>query len=108
MAATSTLSLNVLLADRGVFPHRSSGGLAPSFTIGMLQTMAPTIAGFGCPEAQGQRYQIANHAVLYSVIGTAFGGDGSTDFLLPDLVKRSAVGGPALAIRRPTRWPRPG
>ena len=39
----------------------------------------------------GQLMKIADHQALYSVVGTAYGGDGRTNFALPDLRARIPV-----------------
>ena len=93
MAPGSTLALTSLLAIAGDFPQRGSGGTAPVFTFGMIQTMAPVLDAFGAPDAQGQQFAIIAHTALYSVIGPAFGGDGQQHFDLPNLTNRSVVGG---------------
>lgn len=42
--------------------------------------------------AQGQQIQIMQYQALYSIIGTTWGGDGKTNFNLPNLSGRVAVG----------------
>jgi len=53
-----------------------------------IGTVCTTAASY-CPEqylpAEGQLLQIRQHEVLFSVIGTRYGGDGQTTFALPDL-----------------------
>lgn len=39
--------------------------------------------------AQGQTLQISQYTALYAVLGTTYGGNGTTTFMLPDL--RSAA-----------------
>jgi microcystin-dependent protein len=66
-----------------------------------------TICAFGfnfCPrgyaEANGQLLSIAQNQALFAVLGTQYGGNGTTTFGLPDLRGRSAVGvgtGPGLS-----------
>jgi microcystin-dependent protein len=55
-----------------------------------------TAASF-CPsgylEALGQLLPISGNEVLYSIIGTLYGGDGYTSFAVPDLRAREPVGG---------------
>lgn len=58
---------------------------------------------FGAPVdwalCQGQQLQIMQEQVLYSLIGTRFGGDGRTNFNLPDLRGRTVIGvGPAQTL----------
>lgn len=56
----------------------------------------------GTTEANGQLLPIQQHAALFSLFGTQFGGDGRTTFALPDLRGRFATHagqGPGLANR---------
>lgn len=71
--------------------------------VGALMPMAGK-GGSVCPrdwaEAAGQILPIASFSTLYSLLGTAYGGDGKTTFRLPDLRGRAAVGlgqGPGLS-----------
>lgn len=51
----------------------------------------------------GRTLQIRQYTALYSLIGTSYGGDGSTTFLLPNLVGRVAMSqgqGPGLPSYR--------
>ncbi|MDR0202703.1 MAG: tail fiber protein [Delftia acidovorans] len=50
----------------------------------------------------GQTIQIQQNAALFSVIGNRFGGNGTTNFMLPNLQGRAAMGtgtGPGLSTR---------
>lgn len=47
------------------------------------------VGWFSC---EGQSLAIANYEVLYTLIGTTYGGNGSTTFNLPDLRGRGIVG----------------
>jgi microcystin-dependent protein len=52
-------------------------------------------------EANGQLVSIAQNSILYSLLGTTYGGDGVTTFALPDLRGRLPVhvgAGPGLGI----------
>jgi microcystin-dependent protein len=40
----------------------------------------------------GQTLPISNYQVLYALIGTTYGGDGQSTFLLPNLQGRAAIG----------------
>ncbi|MEJ0015854.1 MAG: tail fiber protein [Acetobacteraceae bacterium] len=65
------------------------------------------IFGFGYPPrgwalCAGQLMSIAQNQALFSLLGTAFGGDGITTFALPDLRGRTPIGqgnGPGLTPR---------
>lgn len=54
------------------------------------------VAGAVCPDgtlvANGQTLQVTQNSALFKVIGTKFGGDGVTNFNLPDLRGRSLIG----------------
>jgi len=60
--------------------------------IGDIVLTAATFCPNGWNEANGQTVAIAANQSLYSLIGTKFGGDGTTTFRLPDLRGRFAVG----------------
>lgn len=69
----------------------SAAALAQDNYIGEIR-----MAGFGyCPrdwaEATGQLLAIQQYQALYSLFGTTYGGDGRTNFALPDLRSRSPV-----------------
>lgn len=55
-----------------------------------------TFAGNYCPDgymkAEGQLLPISQNTALFSLLGTNFGGDGRTNFALPDLRGRTPVG----------------
>ena len=54
----------------------------------------------GWAACEGQELSIQQNAALYSLLGTTYGGDGSTTFALPDLRARIPVGREKLG-RRP-------
>src|SRR4051812_42609202 len=91
----TTLSMPQLVALSGQFPARD-GGTNAYFTLAMVQTFAGSIAAYGAPRAQGQILPIANppsNQALFSVLGTAFGGNAINNFGIPNLNGRVAVGG---------------
>jgi len=65
------------------------------------------IFGFNFPPyqwavANGQTMPISQNAALFSLLGTNFGGNGQTSFMLPNLISRSPVSqgqGPGLTDR---------
>jgi microcystin-dependent protein len=73
-----------------------TGGLAevpvPPGTIWMYGAATPPAGWLLC---DGQVLLIADYSDLYAVIGTNFGGDGVTDFALPDLMDRFPIGASA-------------
>jgi microcystin-dependent protein len=72
--------------------------------VGQLQTFGFNFAPRGWAKCEGQLLAIAEYNTLYSLLGTAYGGDGRSTFGLPDLRSRSIVGvgrGPGLS---PITW----
>jgi microcystin-dependent protein len=70
--------------------------------IGEVRTTAFTFAPNGWALCNGQLLSIAANIPLYQVIGTAFGGNGTTTFALPDLRGRVPVmpgQGPGMSTR---------
>lgn len=83
--------LNYVINIGGAFPSRSSGG-NPSPFLGQVALFGGNFAPSGWAFANGQSIDLANDNGLFSVLGTTFGGDGRTNFLLPDLRDRLVVG----------------
>ncbi|NOU48616.1 MAG: phage tail protein [Bacteroidales bacterium] len=68
--------------------------------LGQISAFGFGFAPMGWVTCQGQLLNISEYDTLYSLIGTTFGGDGSTTFGVPDLRGRTIVGigqGPGLA-----------
>lgn len=68
--------------------------------IGTIILWPISFAPMGWAFCQGQILSITQHASLYSLIGTTYGGDGRTTFCLPDLRGRVPIGagnGPGLS-----------
>ncbi len=61
-------------------------------TVGEIRYFAGNFAPLNWAFCNGAALSIAENEVLYSVIGTIYGGDGVTSFKLPDLQGRAAVG----------------
>ena len=64
----------------------SGGGSLANCTIGEIRLFAGTFAPAGTLFAAGQLLPINQNEALFNVIGTTYGGDGSTNFALPNLV----------------------
>lgn len=70
--------------------------------IGQIEIFAGNFAPRGWAFCHGQLLQIASNTALFSLLGTIYGGDGRTNFALPDLRGRAPVGpgnGPGLSNR---------
>jgi microcystin-dependent protein len=60
--------------------------------LGEIVPFAGSFVPGGWAAADGQLLNIAEHEALYAVLGTTFGGDGTTTFALPDLRGRAVIG----------------
>lgn len=68
-------------------------------TIGEIRMFAGTFAPRTWSLCNGQLISIATNTALFSILGTTYGGNGQTNFALPDFQGRVAVGtgtGPGL------------
>ena len=74
-----------------VRPAEASCGTQPF--VGQICTFAFTFCPRGFALAAGQLLPISQNTALFSLLGTQFGGDGTSTFALPDLQGRTAVGG---------------
>ena len=67
--------------------------------IGSIMMFAGNFAPKGYQLCWGQLLSIQQNAALFSILGTTFGGNGTTNFALPDLRSRGPIGqgqGPGL------------
>ena len=60
--------------------------------IGEIRTVGFNFAPYGWAQCAGQVMAISQNQALFTLLGTSFGGNGATNFALPDLQGRSAVG----------------
>lgn len=70
--------------------------------IGEIRIFAGNFAPQGWAFCQGQLLSIAEYDVLFSLIGTTYGGDGQSNFALPNLAGRLPLHqgtGPGLSTR---------
>ena len=70
--------------------------------LGEIRMFAGNFAPTGWAFCQGQLLPIAQNQALFSLLGTTYGGNGTTTFALPDLRGRVPVGfgqGPGLSNR---------
>ena len=59
--------------------------------IGEIKTVSFATIPSGWAKCDGQLLNIADYGVLFGLIGTTYGGDGTTTFALPDLRGRSPI-----------------
>jgi len=70
--------------------------------IGEIRAFAFTYAPYGWATCDGQTLQIPQNSALFAVIGNVFGGNGTTNFCLPNLSGRAPMNfgaGPGLTNR---------
>lgn len=60
--------------------------------IGIIKLFAGNFAPQGWLLCNGQMLNINQNSALYSILGTTYGGDGITNFGLPDLRDRVPMG----------------
>ena len=87
----SSIGVRYLIAVEGMYP---SGSMAAQ-TIGNVLAFAGNRVPNGYREAAGQTLDIADFPDLFQLIGTTYGGNGTTTFALPDLRGRTLVGADA-------------
>jgi microcystin-dependent protein len=69
--------------------------------IGVIKIFAGTFMPRGYAACDGRLLPVSSNTALFSIIGTTYGGNGSTTFALPDLRSRVPVGigeGPGLSF----------
>ncbi len=70
--------------------------------VGEIRAFALNFAPLGWAMCDGQLLPIGQNTALFSVLGTTYGGNGTTTFALPDLQGRAVLGpgkGPGLSLR---------
>ena len=82
--------------------HQTAAAQASDPFIGQIMCAGFTFAPRGWAELNGQILPIAQNTSLFALIGTTYGGNGQTNFALPDLrgrVPMHAGSGPGLTPR---------
>jgi hypothetical protein len=83
----------------------SQGAFAQQAYISQTITLAANFCPQGFVPMQGQLLQIARYQVLFSLIGTAYGGDGRTTFALPEASPIPTKNGPRSCNASPSPAP---
>ena len=95
-----SLALTELINLEGIFPSNNGGGGGATEYLGEMRLFAGNFAPRGMATASGQIMPIQQNTALFSVIGTYYGGNGTTNFALPNLGGKIAIGsghGPGLS-----------
>jgi microcystin-dependent protein len=92
------LALNYCIALQGIFPSRNG---ADPF-LGEIQLFGFNFDPIGFAFCNGQLLPITQNSALFALLGTIYGGNGTTNFALPDLRGRVPIHfgqGPGLTNR---------
>ena len=87
-----SLAVNYLIDTMGVAPSPLFGHLSEADTLGQIVEFAGGSVPAGWALANGQLLPISEFESLFDLIGTTYGGDGVTDFALPNLDGRTVIG----------------
>ncbi len=87
-----TLGLHYIIAETGDFPTSTAVVADGDTFLGEISLFAGTTAPAGWAFADGQLLSIAAYSALFAVIGSTYGGNGISNFALPNLMDRVAVG----------------
>jgi microcystin-dependent protein len=97
--AQPSLGVNYLVRTNGLFPSENG---SPVGSLGEIIQFAGNFVPDGYAAANGQLLPISQNTALFSLLGTTWGGNGQTNFALPDLRGRTTIGmgqGPGLTNR---------
>ena len=84
-----SLVLNYALIMQGIFPSRDQGGGEQG--VGHLRIFAFNfLPGGGTADPGGQLLPLSQNTALFSILGTNYGGNGVSNFALPNLDGRAA------------------
>lgn len=98
------VGLSYIIAIDGIFPSQQGGYNYDLTIIGETKLFAGPYAPSGWMFCEGQLLDIGDYPNLYAILGNQYGGDGESNFALPDLRatvpvgKGSSVGGYSWAI----------
>ena len=88
----SSLVLNQFVQASGVFPPRDTDG-GFGVTLGMIRTSAAAFGSTpnGLLPANGTLLSLSQNTALFSLLGIQFGGNGSSNFALPNLTGNASI-----------------
>jgi len=81
------LAINYCIGLQGIFPSRN----ASTPFLGEIDLFSFSFAPKGYAQCNGQLLSIAQNTALFSLLGTQYGGNGTTNFALPDLRGRVPI-----------------
>lgn len=90
-----SLALNYFVPTQGIFPSRDGVVGAGEQTLANVRLFAGNFTPGGeslhAVAADGHLFPIAQNTALFSLLGTTYGGNGTTNFAVPNLVGRTPV-----------------
>ena len=78
-------ALNYIICTNGIFVGPSTGSNTDFAWIGEVKLFAGNYAPPGWAFCNGQILNIVDNTALFSILGTTYGGNGVTNYALPDL-----------------------
>lgn len=96
------LTVNFIICYDGEYPQHDGGSTATGPVMGEIKMFAGDFAPAGWFFCDGQTLLVSEYPALFSLLGTTYGGTGTTNFKLPDLRSRNAIHegqGPGLTNR---------
>ena len=89
----ASLAVEYLINTNGIFPARDGGGFDEEVpTLGQIVEYAGGVMPTNYLPLDGRLLPISQYQALFSILGTAYGGNGVYDFALPDFRGRTAIG----------------
>lgn len=92
MKRVFTQSAMAAVVAAGIFLPGEAAACGPDSYLGSICFMTTSYCPEGTVQANGQTMPINQNQALYSLLGTLYGGNGTTDFGIPDLRGRAAIG----------------
>jgi len=89
------IGLRYIICTTGTFPSSTGTPGSPGPFVGEIRIFAPVqdpVMPAGWMACEGQLLSINPYQMLFALIGTSYGGDGRTNFALPDLRGATVVG----------------
>jgi microcystin-dependent protein len=87
-----SLVVTELTVTQGIFPSNGGGGFASGDTLGFVYDFAGNFAPGTSLALQGQTLPISPYTAMFSLLGNNYGGNGTSNFDLPNLEGTVAIG----------------
>jgi microcystin-dependent protein len=76
--------------------------------VGSISSFAGNFAPIGYFDCDGRLLSVRDYPMLFSILGTTYGGDGVNNFALPDLRPFDNDGQPDTGLHRRVDWTKVG